>query len=741
MHHIFISYSRSDGAWVRGLAGRLERSRHDVWIDQQDIPVTVPWMTEVQDAIEESMLFLRCDSPAFRRSASCSAEVGLAVQAAKPQFVVTVGDDLDACAARVGQTIKEIGSARLQRTELRVLARDWDRAGRPRNQLISGLQRHRLAATQTVPPQVSEAERSFLRASRTKTRRRALVSTVTVTLILASLLTTSVMRAVQDRINTDNSQLAAGFTTEQQSLSQISQDPYAGLAAAARDGGSETIDHAEVISAALADPTPDDAFAVPAARSFVVQPIGADVTVADAHGHDWKRPAAATGVRRAAELAGVVPASPALSGLTARAGPRSGLVQVRKHGKLWRIVTFDGMPRALAFSPDGRFLAAAVGEQVDVADLSTGQVRITMRGATGKLLDVAWSADGRHVWALSANMVFSWLTGNAFTLADDPSADYNSVLPAARPDAIWTVGRHWLSEIAIASGKVLRRTKINDTLESAGATGDGTLALVSGKRYLWIVPLTGHARPRHVDIRDCSLGRPTFSDNRTAYLPCLGGPLLRLSMPSAAVAARIEVSSSGVAGAAAIPGGQAVYAGDRAGYLYVVERSRVTRIFASACDAELSRIAIAPGDQAILPVGSGSGMSTCTRIGLHSGGDSADAGSWTWNTMLEEQDSSIFGSAVAFSSHGGSFAIGYSDGTITMHPTRNLTPTLIINTAAGMIRGTLTLNNGDLIIVTNEGMVQRLNFCDTCLSDTNLAKVAAAHLQLAERLGLAKRKG
>jgi len=740
VHHIFISYSRADGDWVRSLAKRLEQQRHEVWIDSEDIPVTVPWMAEVQDAIEEAALFLRCDSLAFGRSDSCSAEVSLATQAAKPQFVVTVGDDLDRCASQVDQTVRAISSARTQRTELRVLSRDWDRAGRPRNRLVSSLQRRRLSLALAVPPPVLEVEHSFLRASRSRARWRALVTSVTVVLIATSVLTTSVLRTAQDRINTANSQEAAAYTGEQDGLNLVDQDPYGGLQVAAQDGGDEANVHAEVISAALAEPTPDNAFAVPRARRFAVRPVGADVIVADAAGRDWSRSSATADARAATPGPAPVPVSPAPApgGRTARAGSRSGLVEIRERGELWRRVTFDGVPQATAFSPDGRFLAAAIGEQVDVADLSTGQIRIHMRGATGDLLDVAWSTDGRHVWALSGNEVFSWLTGDVYTLADNPDAAFNSVLPASSPRAVWIVGRHVLTEISVATGQVLARRAINDTLDSAGATPDGSLALVSGQRHLWVVPLSGSAPPRSVDIRGCPLGRPTFSDDSTAYLPCIGGDLLTLAMPSASVISSVNVSAAGVFGATALPGSHAVYVGDQAGYLYVVAGSRVTRIWASECDVDMSRIAVAPGDQAVLPVGSGSGMGTCTRIGLHSPGDPSDASSWTWNAVLEEQESSIFGSAASFSPHGGSFAIGYSDGTITMHPTQNLTPTVVVNTAAGMIRDMLTLSNGDLIIVTDEGMVQRLNLCDTCISDAALSKVAAAHLQVAEHLGLAR---
>jgi hypothetical protein len=78
---------------------------------------------------------------------------------------------------------------------------------------------------------------------------------------------------------------------------------------------------------------------------------------------------------------------------------------------------------------------------------------------------------------------------------------------------------------------------------------------VSGNRYLWVVPLSHVAdrgRPRHITLPGCDLGRPTFADDATAYVPCTGGSLLRLSLPSAKVVSVITVSSFGVFGATAL---------------------------------------------------------------------------------------------------------------------------------------------------------------------------------------------
>ena len=750
MHHVFISYRRSDREWVRSLEGRLKQRRIRVWIDQNDIPVSVPWLAEVRDAIEEAALFVRCDSPAFRASARCATEVGFAEQLAKPQLVVTVGDDLDRCAASIAETLREISPARGRRTELRVLARDWDRAGRPRSLLVGWRYRRRLSSGLEFPPDPAENEQSFLRASMTRTRVRAFFTTVVVTLIVVSFTTVSVLRTEQDTINNDNGQLASAYSQAQSGLNLVDQDPYSGLQAAAGDGeDGASVGDAEVITEALAEPTPDDAFDIAGSRRFAVRPVGAEVLVTAAGGREWEHasvgadykqhatelpaPAASTAAPTVAPAAGTATAA---DGLTASRGPRSGLVRIFRHGQLWRVIDFDSVTGALAFSSDGRFLAATVGEQVEVADVATAQIRTHLRGATGFLLDVAWSSDGTHVWALDDGRVFSWPMGEAVTLVDNPAASFNSVLPAASAGDVWIVGRHTLAEISVATGQTIHRITIPDTLTSAGGTLDGSLALVSGQRYLWVVPLSGTAPPRHVTLSGCALGRATFASDAVAYLPCIGGSLLRLALPSAAVTSVITVSSAGVFGATAVPGTDTVYAGDEAGDLYVVRGAGALAIQVSECDAEVQRIGVAPADQAVLPVGSGSGQGTCGVIGLRTG-DPADPGSWTWNHLLQPQEESIYASAVAFSAHGGSFAIGYSNGTINLQPTVNVTPTLTDNTADGMIRDMLTLPDNDLIVVTDAGMVQRLPMCDSCISNAALANVAGHRLALAERLGLA----
>lgn len=750
MHHVFVSYSRTDGEWVRELVKRLEQQRIDVWIDQEDIPVTVPWLTEVKDAIEDAALFLRCDSEAFRVSGSCTAEVAFAEQGSKPQFAVPVGASIDRCAASIQQTLTEIGPGRRRRTELRVLSRDWDRSGRPRNLLVGRVHRLRLASGLKLPPDATEAEQAFLRASQARTRVRALIASVLVLVIGASGLSIAVLREAQNIVNTDNSNVAVAENQSQAGLSRVAQDPYGGLQAAAGAGGNESATNAAVITQALMNPVPDDAFRVSDADRFAVRPVGAEVLVATTSGQEWQHPSASADAAQAATklrtgdalLAGRASAGTDVTasgaeGLTASASPGSGMVRVYRQGRLWRTIDFDAVAGALAFSPDGRFIAATTGTEVEVADIAEAQVRLQLRGATGDLLDVAWSVDGASVWALDDARVFSWRLGNAVTLADDPGESFNSVLPATGPGDAWIIGKHALTEISVSTGKTLHVITLPDTLSTAGATPDGSLALVSGARYLWVVPLSGTGQPRHVTLRGCSLGRPSLASDSVGYVPCIGGSVLRLSLPSASVTATIAVPNKGF-GVTAVPGTSTVFVGDEAGYVNIVDGDAADPIEALECDPEIEHIGVAPGGKAVLPVGTGTGQGTCTTIGLlRANGNPASPASWTWNHSLDSQQQSVTASAVAFSAHGGSFAIGYTNGTVVVQPTQNLVPALVDNTADGIIRSMLALPDGYLIDVTSTGMVQRLPLCDSCISNAALAKVAAGRLTLTEHLGLA----
>src|SRR5215510_11421025 len=54
MQRIFISYSRKDSDFVRGLAGDLEKAGYDVWWDVSDLRGGDDWLRVIPTAIESS---------------------------------------------------------------------------------------------------------------------------------------------------------------------------------------------------------------------------------------------------------------------------------------------------------------------------------------------------------------------------------------------------------------------------------------------------------------------------------------------------------------------------------------------------------------------------------------------------------------------------------------------------------------------------------------------------------------
>jgi hypothetical protein len=69
---VFISYSRADADFVRGLQQALEARNRRAWVDWQDIPPTAEWMQEIRDAIDgsDAIVFVLSPDSVVERPAS-----------------------------------------------------------------------------------------------------------------------------------------------------------------------------------------------------------------------------------------------------------------------------------------------------------------------------------------------------------------------------------------------------------------------------------------------------------------------------------------------------------------------------------------------------------------------------------------------------------------------------------------------------------------------------------------------
>jgi hypothetical protein len=739
VHHVFISYSRRDSNWVLRLTERLQAKGRSVWLDQQDIPISLPWFREIGDGIAAADLFLICDSPNSRRSANCGAETEIAFDLGKRALEVEVGSDPAVAADRVTQALAAVTPTDRVRTELAVEARDWDNGGREARALLSARARSRMLRSISAIPPLDATERDFIAASRRRSRRLAVISAVFVLTLVIGFAVAALLNAVYHHADDLNALQAAGYARARSELDQVGIDPYRSLSEASGLGGEESGVNAEVIEAAFETAVPDDAFRVPKnATGFVPEVVGRRVAVATADGERWARPAAAHGVRAARRIGGTTatPTGP-LSSDGLRLSPYSDVVDVSRRGHLWRRISLTIRPRVLRLSPDGRDLAAGTGDLVEVADLETGAIRSILSGAVGPIRDIAWSPSGARIWALGDGVVASWPTGEGTTLLDEPSERFEALLPGSNRSTTWVAsadGR--LREVDLEDGRVISTLHVDDGIRSGAGELGGKVAALSGERGLWMVPLDG-APPRLIRLPGCDPGRGAFANPQTLFLPCLGGDLLEISVPRGAIVRRIKVDRSGAYAVRSLPGSRVVLASDQFADLYAVgESGEVSELFRSECGGSIGRIAASP--TVVVPVGAGTGLSGCSWRGLLTGDDPMNPSDWTFDAVDDDQSSTLAETG-AVSRHGGVFAYGFSDGTIVLHPTKEILPIKVISNVDGEIRDMSVTPANELLVATGSGMLQRIPLCESCLSNREFARVATAEGKLGLLLGTAKR--
>lgn len=79
MTDVFISYSRTDGEFVRQLNNALKRRGHDTWVDWEDIPRGEQWLNEIYSGIENADTFLCVVSRHSLSSEICNDEIAYAL--------------------------------------------------------------------------------------------------------------------------------------------------------------------------------------------------------------------------------------------------------------------------------------------------------------------------------------------------------------------------------------------------------------------------------------------------------------------------------------------------------------------------------------------------------------------------------------------------------------------------------------------------------------------------------------
>jgi WD40 repeat protein len=431
MPDVFLSYSRRDGEFVRGLAADLETRGKSVWLDTEGIEDAAVFPEAIRLAIEGSDAFVFVITPESAASQYCGQEVEHALELNKrlvPVLREAVADDALPEAVRIRNWIpytadvdKVVAGNRLvaaldkdlehahAHTRWLVKALEWETNGRDKSFLLRGselasAEAWLAGAGEGADPAPTVLQREYVLASRTASTRRqrilvgASLVVVVAAVALAAFALISRSQAVSAKANEQSRALAA------ESETQLSVEPERALLLA--------------MAAVRADKTPEAAYAL--RRAIDLSPIRQRLPHLDgaypnvAYSPDGKQIAetnndvtstaaspkgtlqlvdAATmrvehRISLGAESQGVG-YSP--SGSTIAVGLANGTVLFdtrtgKRVGWIAAMTNAFGGPR---FSPDGTLLAAAEHDpitydgHVEVYDLRTQKLRVIPLGTFG----------------------------------------------------------------------------------------------------------------------------------------------------------------------------------------------------------------------------------------------------------------------------------------------------------------------------------------------------------------------
>lgn len=205
---VFISYSRRDSDFVRQVFERLRDDGREVWVDWEDIPLTVDWWQEITRGIERADTFVFIISPDSVCSEVCTRELDHAVALGKrfvpilhrpidslPDHIeihpvinthnwvfFRVEDTFETAYKRLIQSLEVDPSVVRSHTNLLVKAGEWDSKGRDDSLLLRGgeLQAaETYIATPRSSPKVTKLQLDYVLASRrSQTRRQRLFGAV-----------------------------------------------------------------------------------------------------------------------------------------------------------------------------------------------------------------------------------------------------------------------------------------------------------------------------------------------------------------------------------------------------------------------------------------------------------------------------------------------------------------------------------------------------------------------------------
>ena len=728
---VFVSYSRRDQEWVDELADALEAAGIPVWIDRRSIPVSLPWLEELEHAIVTSTLFLVCRSPRWESSRHCAAESRTAEVLRKERVEVTVGEAVADAAERIAAALRGISAPARAHTTLQARAYQWDEQGRPRPLLPSLRERRRLERSVGRDRVSTVVERDFLNASRARSLRWRRVASWMAALPLVPVMLTAVLELHEYL----GSVQAFAVTTIDTVLERTERSPYLGLQMASGLGFAETWLNAEAIHMALNRPVPDDRIVVDATVTGFATPVLDEVVALNADdGRTWVR-SLDDDVREATVADGPPAGSGSLHavhGLAVEIVAGTATVTVDRSGQHYRTLIAERPVSAAAISPDGRTVAVAAHRVVHLFDVELGQRRGDLRGLPATAVGLGFTSDGSRLFAAIDDGAVGWTVRTGTRLLDEPDQRYEAVLPSDEDDQVWLVDRtRGLRLIDAATGEETRRIELEDDVYGATADRQGRVAAVHLLDRVGIVDLrTGSTRAVAVD--GCSMGTPAVSADATQVLvPCRRGPLVVLDAGDGGELDRLPPPAEGVTAVGIAADTGELFLGTQDGMIHGPVNGDSSS-WQLRCRAEVAAIAVADDGGLTVPTGIGTGATGCSsRRIVNAEGDAF------WHSFADVARTATMARAAALVDDRDAFAIGYDDGTVRLRPAANLEPHHRFDEVHGTVTGLLALpGTHQLLVATRGGVLHTLPTAGIPLSNADAAVEAEIRLDRARELGL-----
>lgn len=709
---VFISYNRADGRPALALADDLRARGLRVWIDQRSIPVTVPWMEEIEAGLRGAVLMVVVDSPQWRRSENCQAELRIAEHWMVP--TVWLNPALDARYA-ADQVIDALGGqqpAERVRAELFARAGQWSSNGRPARDLVGGraLQQYRKLLQSFAPSAAVPADvRAFVRASAARqTRKKTLRSVgvaVAMVLVLGGIQAFVAFDRSQDRIDA----AIQSFAQAGRFQDAYDSSPYEHLdLLTTTDSDGETVRWE--LARAFAVPLPD-----------AVTPVGSTPVGAQLEKRRGARTAASPNRYFTAKLT---------------EGGRQIDVTDRS-GKLVRTIPLPFEAGPLAWSPDSAWLAVVDDSDVRLFDVFGGNDSVALRGAPAQIQAVVVETSG--VSALVGDQVIHWPSPFGTPVSTVVAAwSAGAQLPGT--DSALLVGRHGeLAVVDLARGAVTKKASVG-TPETAvtahvAVTADASAALVTSVDSDREVSAIHVVRLSDWSVRSVSIGCvPTgvavLEAREDVYVGCGRRGVGRLNLASG----ELEVKSIEQSAVSVGAGGDGLYAGTEFGYVTDVDPASlgVKARAGNGCPADVSPIAVTKDGEFVFTGGSSAANYGCAARVTFGQKTKADHLFFPWQTSNRA-------GALALDADNQLVAYGFDDGGVRVFNAVDFTTVAMRRPIPDPVRALVFSRDGNrLLVAGRSGSLQILDLSRDDGNNDNQRARAAEALRNGKALGLVR---